>query len=120
MAPLRFLASDDAERACHYAASKINIAARYISEEYRSLGLKELPGTTDYYQNFEINNITTAKNGAITINGKAYNVGAVLTEVQGADVKLNAQVIYAGHGNKDELDKLDLKGKIVITDFGQK
>jgi hypothetical protein len=118
LAPLRFLASDDLKGRATMRP-EINIAARYISEEYRSLGLKELPGTTDYYQNFEINNITIAKNGAITINGKVYNVGAGLTEVQGADVKLNAQVIYAGHGNKDELDKLDLKGKIVITDFGQ-
>jgi len=118
LAPLRFLASDELKGRATMRP-EINIAARYISEAYRSLGLKELPGTSDYFQNFELNNITPAKNGVITINGKAYNIGAGMTEVQGGDVKLNAQVIYAGHGNKDDLDKLDLKGKIVITDIGQ-
>lgn len=118
LAPLRFLAADELKGRATMRP-EINIAARYIAEEYRSLGLRELPGCSDYFQNFELISFTPAKNGAITITGKAYNLGDGLTEIQGGDVKLNAQVIYAGHGMKEELDKLDLKGKIVITDFGQ-
>jgi len=118
LAPLRFLASDELKGRATMRP-EINIAARYISEAYRSLGLKELPGCSDYFQNFELISFTPAKNGAITINGKAYDVGNAVTEIQGGDVKLNAQVIFAGHGMKDELDKLDLKGKIVIAEFGE-
>jgi Zn-dependent M28 family amino/carboxypeptidase len=36
------------------ARPEINIAARYISEMFRSFGLRELKGTIDYFQGFEI------------------------------------------------------------------
>jgi len=118
LAPLRFLASDELKGRATMRP-EINIAARYISEAYRSLGLKELPGTNDYFQNFELNTFTPAKTGGLTVNGKTYAANDGLIEIQGGDLKLSATVIYAGFGSKQELDKLDLKGKIVITDMGR-
>src|SRR5471030_2356783 len=71
LAPLRFLASDDLKGRATMRP-EINIADRYISEAYRSLGLKELPGTSDYFQNFELNTFTPAKTGGLTVNSKLF------------------------------------------------
>src|ERR1700761_8943174 len=74
LAPLRFLASDEMKGRATMRP-EINIAARYISEGYRSLGLKELPGCSDYFQNFDVVNFIPAKAGSATGAGKTFNVG---------------------------------------------
>lgn len=53
LVPLRFLAADEL-MGRSVTRPEINIAARYISEMFRSYGLKELNGTNDYFQGFEI------------------------------------------------------------------
>ena len=53
LAPLRFLASDELKGRSS-TRPEIYIAARYISEEFRSFGLKELEGQPDYFQSFEL------------------------------------------------------------------
>src|SRR3954462_7199099 len=53
LAPLRFLASDEL-MGRGSMRPEINIAARYISEAFRSMGLKEVPGTKDYFQTFDL------------------------------------------------------------------
>jgi hypothetical protein len=53
LAPLRFLASDELMGRSS-VRPEIHIAARYISEVFRSFGLKEVDGTKDYFQLFEI------------------------------------------------------------------
>src|SRR6266481_1832356 len=53
LAPLRFLASDDLMGRATLRL-EINVAARYIAEQFRSMGLKEVQRTTSYFQQFEI------------------------------------------------------------------
>src|SRR3954464_3266541 len=53
LAPLRYLASDEL-MGRGTLRPEINIAARYISEQLRSLGVKEVAGTKDFFQNFEV------------------------------------------------------------------
>ncbi len=53
LAPLKFLASDELKGRAS-TRPEIHIAARYISEAFRSFRLKELNGTKDYFQLFEI------------------------------------------------------------------
>jgi len=115
--PLRFLASDELKGRTT-ARPEINIAARYISEAFRSMQLKECPNTTDYFQNFNIKMITPAQTGTFSINNKTYRLGDDMVQLNGADVDLTAPVVYAAFGTKEDFDKLDVKGKIVITAFG--
>src|SRR4051794_15746497 len=73
LAPLRFLASDEL-MGRGTARPEINIAARYISEQFRSFGLKEMPGTNDYFQTFNIQMRKPATDGSLTVNGNTYKI----------------------------------------------
>ena len=117
LAPLRFLASDELMGRAT-ARPEINIAARYISEAFRSMQLKECPNTTDYFQNFNIKMITYAKNGTFSINDQTYQTGTNIFQLNGEDINVTAPVVYIGFGSKEDFDKADVNGKIVITDFG--
>ncbi len=117
LAPLRFLASDEL-MGRGTMRPEINIAARYISEQFRSLGIKEVSGATDYFQTFDIKMITPSNAGTLTINTNSYKLGTDLLQVEGADLSLSAPMIYAGFGTKADLDKIDVKGKIVVVNMG--
>lgn len=115
--PLRFLASDELMGRATFRP-EINIAARYISEQFRSLGLKQVDGLKDYFQAFTISMLSPARQGTFTVSDKTFEIGKDLLQFKGQDVSLNAPVIFAGHGMKEEVGKLDVKGKIVITEIG--
>ena len=117
LAPLRFLASDELMGRATMR-SEINIAARYISEEFRSLGVKECKGTTDYFQTFDIKMVKPGKTGNLTVNDKTYMMGDEIIQVGGENMSISAPIVYAGFGTKEELEKLDIKGKIVVTKMG--
>jgi hypothetical protein len=53
LAPLRFLASDEL-KGRSTIRPEIHIAAKYISETFRSFGVKELDGIDDYFQPFNV------------------------------------------------------------------
>ncbi len=53
LAPLRFLASDEL-KGRSTTRPEIHIAAKYISETFRSFGLKELDGIEDFFQPFNV------------------------------------------------------------------
>ena len=115
--PLRFLASDELMGRAT-ARPEINIAARYTSENFRTFGLKECAGTIDYFQSFTIKMVTPATTGTLTIDNHSYSIGTDFLQINGADTQVTAPVVYARFGSKEDLDKLDIKGKIVITNMG--
>ena len=114
LAPLRFLASDELKGRAT-ARPEINIAARYISEEFRAMQLKQCPGTDDYFQNFDIKMITPAQTGTLQIGDHIFQLGEDLIQLNGANVNVNEPAVFAGNGSQEDFDKLDVKGKIVIT-----
>src|SRR5258706_10749385 len=69
LAPLRFLASDELMGRVP-TRPEIHVAARYIAESFRSFGLKEVPGTTDYFQVFTIKLRKPATSGSFVVDGK--------------------------------------------------
>jgi hypothetical protein len=117
LAPLKFLASDEL-MGRGTTRPEINIAARYISEEFKSMGIREVPGTNDYFQTFSIKLFTPSKTGALTVNNTTYNMGQDIIQMSGTDISLNAPIVYAGFGLKEDLDKTDVKGKIILTKWG--
>jgi hypothetical protein len=112
--PLRFLASDELKGRAT-ARPEIHIAARYISEDFRSLQLKECPGTEDYFQKFEIKMITPPQKGSLQIGEHSFQLGESLIQLNGGNVSLNAPVVFVSYGSKNDFEKADVKGKIVIT-----
>jgi len=117
LSPLRYLASDEL-MGRGTMRPEINIAARYISEQLRSMGVREVKGTTDYFQNFDIKVSVPPSVGGLTIDSTTYKLGDKLLPRSGQDISVNVPLVYAGYGTKEELDRIDVNGKIVVTDLG--
>ena len=117
LAALRFLASDELMGRAT-ARPEIHVAARYIAESFRSSGLKEVPGTIDYFQNFDIRMAWPSNVGSLVVKGKNYELNKQLLEMSGKDVSITAPIVYVHHATEKDLSGLDLKGKIVLSDMG--
>ena len=116
--PLNYLASDELKGRSP-KRPEIDIAANYISNNFIQSGVKRINGTSDYFQNFEIKLIIPPKQGALKVNDSTFILGNKLLQIGGEDISLNVPIIFAGFGNKEELDSIDVKGKIVVTRFGK-
>jgi hypothetical protein len=119
LAPLRFLASNELKGRAT-ARPEIQIAARYISEEFRSMQIKQCPGTEDYFQNFDIKMISPAQSGTLQIGDHTVQLGDEMVQLNGANANFDAPLVFANYGSKEDFEKLDVKGKIVITLAGMK
>ena len=115
--PLNYLASDDLKGRSP-KRPEIDVAAKYISSNLKKAGAIEINGAHDYYQTFEINLTTPAKQGSLEVNESKFTIGKELLQIGGQDISLNTPIVYAGFGNKEDLDSIDVKGKIVVTRFG--
>ncbi|HVM90173.1 MAG TPA: M28 family peptidase [Puia sp.] len=114
---LRFLASDELMGRGN-TRSEIHIAARYISEEFRSVGVKEFKDAPDFFQAFDIKMVKPGKTGTLNIRDKTYKMGDDIIQIGGENMNVDAPIVFAGFGSKEELEKLDIKGKIVVTRMG--
>lgn len=118
LAPLHFLASDEL-KGRGFTRPEIQIAARYISEAFRSAGLKEVPGTNDYFQNFNLVMKKPATEGTLTANGNTFSLAQNLVQVKGRDTSIKAALVYAAYGTEADLKNIDVKGKIAVTEPGE-
>ncbi|HEY1112028.1 MAG TPA: M28 family peptidase [Chitinophagaceae bacterium] len=116
--PLHFLAADEL-MGRSTTRPEIHVAARYISEQFRSFGLKPAPGAADYFQTFDLKMSKPAHSGGFTVGGTTYAFGEQLLPTGVEDVSLQAPVVYAGWGSKEDFEKLDVKGAIVVTNMGR-
>ena len=116
---LRFLASD--EMLGRNTGEQTNlVAARYIAEQFRAVGLKMPAGQNTYYQKVPFKNSKPAKEGSMTIGSESLKIldDFLVLDGKAADLKETA-VIFVGYGASDEDYKnLDVKGKIVIAQLG--
>ena len=117
-AHIRFLASDEL-RGRNTGSHELNIAARYIAEQFRAFGLQPLPGAADYFQPVPFTQTTPPKNGVLTLDKKTYQQGKDFVFLNGNAAKLEkAKVVFAGYGLEADLKGKDVKGKIVIANTG--
>lgn len=115
--PFTFLASDEL-MGRSAIRPEINIAARYIAERFKSLGVREVAGLDGYFQKFDMKTYSPAKSGSLTIANSTFGIGDNLLQMQGGDVNVNAPITFAGFTHDAALDSIDMKGRIVIVNFG--
>lgn len=118
LAPLRFLASDELMGRAT-TRPEIHIAARYISEQFRSFGLKEMPGAQDYFQGFVLPFISAPAAGTFIVGNKIYYIGKDFLQVRGSALQLTVPIVFAGFGSPADLANLDVRGKIVVVNMGE-
>lgn len=116
-----FLSAD--EREGRGAGTKgLDQAADFVADRFKSLGLRTLPGSSDYFQPF----LYTIPTG-IAAPSELRSGESIFTQGNqyrplsfSADGKFNAPVVFAGYGitdekrNYDDYAGVDVKGKVVL------
>jgi hypothetical protein len=127
-AHMRFLAGD--ELLGRRTGEQGNlVAARYIAEQFRKLGLSAVtagtgPNTSSYFQNVPFEKMGSAGAGEITADAEIMKSGEDWILMNGGEANLKAPVVYASFGLEnaakswDDYKGLDVKGKIVLVESG--
>jgi hypothetical protein len=119
-AHMRFLAADELQGRRTGSIGN-QIAARYVAEQFRLMGLKTAPGQADYYQRIALERVGTASSGVLMTGKDSLKLGKDLVIMAGGQTDLTGEVIYAGYGLNDAEDGYngrDVKGRIVIVQGG--
>jgi Iap family predicted aminopeptidase len=122
-AHMRFLASDELEGR-RTTDKGNNIAARYIAEQFRSYGLKQVDGADDFYQKIPFENKTPPKESFLRWNEEVYEHGKDMVVMAGDSLDIEAEVVFVNFGwvdadkGIDDYKDLDVKGKVVVSISG--
>lgn len=126
-AHMRFLAAD--ELLGRRTGEQGNlVAARYIAEQFRKLGVMPVPGNgadnATYFQNVPFEKMGSNGSGEIIADAEIMKSGEDWILMNGDAMNLKAPIVYASFGlvnadkNQDDYKDLDVKGKIVLVESG--
>jgi len=109
---LRFLTADEL-RGRNTGTVELNIAGRYVAEQFRKYGLGPLGDEAgDYKQKVEIVQSKLPSIATATLHDMVFDIQSNLGFINGENGKIEGPIIYIQ--DSSELETADLKGKIVI------
>jgi hypothetical protein len=117
---LRFLASDELQG--RRTGDPGNVAAaRYIADQFRTLGLKPVAGQTDYYQKIPFLQTKRVAYAKLWIGTDSLQLGKEFVVINGKETSLKAETVYVGYGlteGADGYNGRDVRGKIIVAQVG--
>ncbi|AUD05111.1 M20/M25/M40 family metallo-hydrolase [Spirosoma pollinicola] len=119
----RFLASDELEGR-RTGEQGNRVAARYIAEQFRQLGLKpagSVDNKSDYFQPINLERVKAANSGRMLVGKDTLQLGKELVVMAGGPTNLSGEVVYVGYGLTDGEDGYkgrDVKGRILVAQGG--
>jgi hypothetical protein len=122
-AHLRFLASDELMGRMT-GSPFIDVAARYIAEQFRAAELGVFPGMEGYFQPVPLQRRSPSTDGQLILLGDTLLQGKKLAIRSGPSLDWKGEYVYVGYGQVDADKKIDeyngrdVKGKMVIARFG--
>ncbi|KAA0990771.1 M28 family peptidase [Dyadobacter aurulentus] len=127
-AHMRFLAADEL-MGRRTGESGNFVAARYVAEQFRKLGLSPVTSnagsnTVSYFQNVPFEKMGASAAGEIIADAEIMKAGEAWLLMNGGETNLKAPIIYASFGLEDaakswdDYKGLDVKGKIVLVESG--
>ena len=114
---IRFLASDEL-RGRDTGSPGLEIAARYLAEQFRSYGLDMVPGAEGYFQTVNLVSAKPPEQATFTYGTENFELNSDLIVLSGDSLDMQAPVVFANYGTAEDLDAVDVKGKIVVTKAG--
>ncbi len=120
---MRILASDEMQGR-RTTEQGNNIAARYIAEQFRLYGVKQVQGADDFYQKIPFENKIPPEVGYLRWNDVVYEHGQEMIILAGDSISTEQDVVFVNYGWVDSLKGiddykgLDVKGKIVVSISG--
>ena len=116
----RFLASDEL-RGRRTGEPGNQIAARYIAEQFRLLGLKPAGDAGSYFQSIGFERVGAASSATMILGKDTLKMGSQLAVMTGGSADVSGEVVYAGYGLTDGEEGYkgrDVRGRIVIVQGG--
>ncbi|MEZ0487726.1 M28 family peptidase [Fibrella aquatica] len=115
---LRFIASDELQGRKTGSPGNM-VAARYIAEQFRMIGLKPAAENNSYYQSVTLQRTQATAMGVIRFGADSLTVGKQFVVVSGGAVNQTAESVYVGYGlTADDYAGKNVQGKFVITQVG--
>lgn len=118
-AHLGFLAADEM-RGRDTGSPELKIAGNYIANYFHQHGLKTVSGAEQFFQPVDLERFTPATEASAEVGNESFQIKESLVIIDGADISWNGEFVYAGYGSNAELDKIDIKGKMVLALAGSK
>ena len=119
-AHVRFLASDELEG--RRTGERGNwVAARYIAEQFRQLGLKPAADQSDYFQRINFEKVGATTSAMMLVGKDTLKLGKELVVMAGKPTDVSGEVVYVGYGLSDGEDGYkgrDVKGRILVAQGG--
>lgn len=111
---VRFLASDEL-RGREIGTPEIDIAARYLSTWLQAFGARPLPGRQSYFQHVSLRRISSPESGRVSLADSSFHFPDHFVALNPTRGDVSGELLLLEYGSADELDGLDLSGKIVAT-----
>jgi hypothetical protein len=111
-----FLASDEL-KGRDAARMEIDIAARYIKEQFRRFGAKPV-ADDDYYQFIPFRQSAPPTEGTVNFADQTFQHGNDLLVLDGPDINQELEVAYLGFGLEEDFDGQEVEGKVVVVKVG--
>lgn len=113
----RFLASDEL-KGRDALRPEIDIAARYIAEQFWKYGASELSEGEGYYHAVPFLASSPPTYGEIIMGDSSFYHGENMLVLAGSDFSGNYPIVLAGHGLETDLEGKDVDGKILVVSVG--
>ncbi len=114
---LRFLAADEL-RGRDTGSPELEIAARYLAEQFRRYGLDTVPGAPGYFQPVKLVSAQPPAEATLAYEEETFQLGSDLLVLSGDSISVEAPVVYVNYGTAEDLEAVDVAGKIVVTKAG--
>lgn len=114
-----FLASDEL-KGRDTGSEGLNIAAQYIKSSLVRYGVKpvEAEGIDGYFQSVPMKQVEPANKGELSFGATKMKYGDDFFMINGDNLSLEGDIVFANRASKEDLTKLDVKGKIVVAICG--
>lgn len=114
-AHLTFLASDEM-RGRDTGSPELEIAANYIASNFKQWGVKPAPDTGEkYFQLVEFQRTTPPSVVEFVIESQTFKLKDDVVQLGGGDVAATGAIAFVGYGSREDFEKTDVKGKIVVA-----
>lgn len=113
----RYLAADEL-KGRDAMRPEIDVAARYIAEQFLRYGAQPLPEADGYYQHVPFKVTVPPTFGELKLGTVTYSHGEDMLVLDGAELTGNYPMVVAGHGLAEDLEGKDLQGKVLVVRVG--
>lgn len=112
-----FLASDEL-KGRDTPSDGLKIAAKYIESRFLEYGVSMAPGMDSYFQPVAMKKIVPPSAGTVTLGEASFNFKDDFIMMEGDNMDVSAEYIFVNYGLDEDLEGMDLEGKIVVAICG--